>query len=272
MSKIKKQIIWSLLMSCLALIVTVSSTYAWFTVNRQVSTGRVSARAAEEDLKLLLCGTENGEFSETTAVITQVNVQAMDKLMPVSTADLKSFCELLYTDGQEVNRYSLVEREENLYHGRIYIRPTTVNLQTGGRMALYFDQTEAAGGKLMTDVEGALSTAGRLGLSFQTAQREGYIFYLTPPGADEKPVVVSYDETNGFREVGDPAVSVNTYEIQVRDTEVVLPEKPLAILELDKPCALDIYFYLEGCDVDCTEEISGDSIDLHMAFYGVLVE
>jgi hypothetical protein len=41
-------------------------------------------------------------------------------------------------------------------------------------------------------------------------------------------------------------------------------------LELNQIYAVDIYFYLEGCDPDCSDSVSLDGADLHLAFYGVL--
>ena len=32
---------------------------------------------------------------------------------------------------------------------------------------------------------------------------------------------------------------------------------------------VDIYFYLEGCDPDCSDDISYQGVELHLAFYGV---
>ena len=36
--------------------------------------------------------------------------------------------------------------------------------------------------------------------------------------------------------------------------------------------ARNMYFYLEGCDPDCSDSVSYDEADLHLAFYGVLSE
>ena len=45
---------------------------------------------------------------------------------------------------------------------------------------------------------------------------------------------------------------------------------PLGYLAIGRIYALDVYFYLEGCDPDCVDSISFDGSDLHLAFYGVL--
>ena len=45
---------------------------------------------------------------------------------------------------------------------------------------------------------------------------------------------------------------------------------PLLEMELGRVYQVDVYFYLEGCDPDCTESIAFDDGYLHLAFYGVL--
>lgn len=41
-------------------------------------------------------------------------------------------------------------------------------------------------------------------------------------------------------------------------------------MDLNQIYPVDIYFYLEGCDPDCSDDLSFDIADLHLAFYGVL--
>jgi hypothetical protein len=53
---------------------------------------------------------------------------------------------------------------------------------------------------------------------------------------------------------------------------IVLPEEPLFYMEMNCIYAVDIYFYLEGCDPDCSDSVSFNEADLRLAFYGVCVE
>ena len=41
-------------------------------------------------------------------------------------------------------------------------------------------------------------------------------------------------------------------------------------MQIGKIYSLDIYFYLEGCDPDCTDSVSFHTADLQLSFYGVL--
>ena len=81
------------------------------------------------------------------------------------------------------------------------------------------------------------------------------------------------DGTGGrIRQANDPAVSLDTYTIQNRGGETVLPDQPLIYLDLNREYPLDIYFYLEGCDPDCSGSVSYSGTDLHLAFYGILTD
>ena len=41
-------------------------------------------------------------------------------------------------------------------------------------------------------------------------------------------------------------------------------------MKLNQIYTLDVYFYLEGCDPDCSDGISQNMADIHLAFFGVL--
>ena len=67
--------------------------------------------------------------------------------------------------------------------------------------------------------------------------------------------------------VADPAMLTKDRAV---GTDGTVPEKPLLEMELGRVYQVDVYFYLEGCDPDCTESIAFDDGYLHLAFYGVL--
>ena len=53
---------------------------------------------------------------------------------------------------------------------------------------------------------------------------------------------------------------------------MTLPDKALLTMEFNRIYPVDIYFYLEGCDPDCSDALSFDVAELYLAFYGVLQE
>ena len=68
----------------------------------------------------------------------------------------------------------------------------------------------------------------------------------------------------------DPSVPVTDYTVTFSSDRITFPGKALYTMELNKIYTLDIYFYLEGCDPDCSDSVSFDSANLHLAFYGTV--
>ncbi|MBQ7625398.1 MAG: hypothetical protein IJS65_09020, partial [Clostridia bacterium] len=75
-------------------------------------------------------------------------------------------------------------------------------------------------------------------------------------------MVISYNGTP--RAVKDPAQNLSKYSYGSSGAT------PVAMLEPGKEYKMDVYFYLEGCDPDCSDSISFSEADLHLAFFGVL--
>ena len=40
-------------------------------------------------------------------------------------------------------------------------------------------------------------------------------------------------------------------------------------MNLNQIYPVDVYFYLEGCDSDCSDAITHNEADLYLAFYGI---
>ena len=265
---------------CAALAAITAATYAWFTTNKQVSTSTATARTGEADLELQISKTGGDRFTdETTVSIVQVNRTNREKLMPVSTADLVNFVYAPVTSDGDATVFQKVENESNYYHGRIYLRAVGNGFGTEDRLALYLDQSD---GILAENTDGMLLHAARLGLRFdndrslifclseeenpQGAQAYNKVVDGKRLGADQ---VLSY-QNGKIKAVADPSVSLSDYTVTFSDNSIQLANKPLLLMEWNKVYTLDIYFYLEGCDPDCSDSVSFDQADLHLAFYGVL--
>lgn len=278
--------IWGSAVTILLLMISLTAaTYAWFTVNRVVSTDKVDARSGTEELELQVSATGGSGFrGSEEAAIVQVNGTDRTALMPVSTADLKTFVYSPGTVNGNASSFRQVTGEQYYYHGRVYIRAKAQGQTNGSRMALYLDQSSDAGGNLAAAASGQLLNAARLGLTFDNGNP--VIFSLSDKGnvsSDQvRNTVIGGTKlgdnmvltgTGGtVRQAKDPSVSLNTCTIQMNGDNIVLPDKPLIYMELGKIYTLDIYFYLEGCDPDCSNSISYDGADLHLAFYGILDE
>lgn len=274
--------IWFLSVTTIAALLALSAaTYAWFTSNRQVSTNTASARTGEETLELQVSSSGGGSFrSEETATIRQVNSQSQDRLMPVSTADLVNFVYAPSTNGGMASSFKRVEKEEYLYHGRLYLRAEGTGWPSSARLKLYLDQSDG----VLGEASGTLLTASRLGMTFDGAASSAVILRLTenesPRGQQvyntviggqtlEKNQVLAWDGT-GVRAVGDPSRAITDYTVSFEHASITEPQRPLLEMELNRIYTVDVYFYLEGCDPDCSDSVSYQAADIHLAFYGVI--
>jgi len=259
-----------------------SATYAWFTSNTRVSTSRATARTSSDAVTLEISAAGGENFRAVDAApITQVNRTDAQNLMPVSTADLRTFFRCTLLDGSRTS-YQVVTEERDYYHGVVYLRAVVEGQSTGGRLALYLDESASGGGVLASASDGYLLNAARLGLTFNGGN--GKIFYLSARqnaasdqvrntylnGALVRDGMVLGGTAGNILAVNDPAAPLSAYTISTENGALRLPNEPLLYMELNTIYAVDVYFYLEGCDPDCSDAVSFDAADLHLAFYGIL--
>ena len=277
--------LWCTALSLVIILLVLSTaTYAWFTSNKVVTTDKASARSGEDTLELLI-GSSSGSFSEEhECKIVQVNETVATELMPVSTSDLKTFVYNPASTGENAEIFKIVEDEQYFYHGRVYLVAQSTGDMPGRKVNLYLDEDEEAGGPLVSANSGLLLNAARLGLTFDG--ENPVIFFLSDTSnaaTEQKRNTMVGGELLGDGQVlelrgdsvaavSDPAVPVSTHKIEMDDSSVTLPEKPLLEMELNHVYQVDIYFYLEGCDPDCSDSISFHEADLHLAFYGIPVD
>lgn len=262
-----------------------AATYAWFTSNDTVSTSRVEGRTGTADVSLQISSRGGDQFrGSDSAELVQINSADTNELLPVTTADLKSFLYNPMTMEGNATRFLPVEGEAGYYHGRIYLRAVAQGQLPGNKLALYLDESASAGGVLTQKDEGLLKNASRLGLTFGEGQQSPVIFYLSEENNASQDQVrntvlngVTVADGNVLTEqngvvtaVKDPAVSLKDYTINTDAASAGFPPKTLFVMELNRIYPVDVYFYLEGCDPDCSDSVSYDALDLHLAFFGVL--
>lgn len=275
MKKQKILTLWGLWIAvALTALALTSATFAWFTANREVGTARVSARTGTGSLELQISRTGGDAFSPEAGNEVPLKEQTTP-LMPVSTGDLKSFVYNPITQDGYAESFLPTQDESLYYHDTIYLRALGDGMAQDTKMALYLDNTEKP---IVESTEGELLTASRLGLTFDGASpvvislsdvNEG-VSNTRPGGVllgDGQ--VLSY--TSGtVTAVADPAISLADAQITAG---AAAGKTPVATLELNRIYAVDIYFYLEGCDPDCTSDKVGlDQAALNLAFYGLLAD
>ena len=258
------------------------ATYAWFTSNRAVSTSTATARTGEETLELQLSSYGGSSFRNAdSAAIQQVNQTEAQYLLPVSTADLQNFVYSPVTESGMAKVFQPVENESYYYHGRVYIRAAGSGWSDGSTMKLYLDQSDNLLGQ---KVSGDMLNAARLGLVFDSDYSSAVILKLSDSenaqsqqtyntvvngqtlGSNQ---VLSY-QNKTLQAVTDPSVASSQYTISFDNNSMQIPQNALLNMQFNKIYTVDIYFYIEGCDPDCSSQIQFSTSDLQIGFYGVL--
>lgn len=276
------KIAYSAVVSLALLAALSSATYAWFSSNSIVNTDYVTSHTATDEVELLVSTHGGGGFDgKKEAAIGQVNKTSTTQLMPVSTADLKNFVTSAGTvDNQAIHFYK-VENERYYYHGRIYLMAKADSSVEGRKLDLYLDGSEDNGGSFFKNAKGYILNAARLGLTFDGSKP--IIFRVTD---EENPrddrvsnTVLNGVPLNGkqvidssgtqMKAVTDPSVLLKDYLVGAggRNTD-----KPLLTMELNRIYEVDIFFYVEGCDPDCSDVAQKSEVNFHLSFYGILAE
>lgn len=267
--KLLKTALIAVIYALIILLALSISTYAWFTSNRTVGTSRVNASASQADISLYV-GSSADAVNESVCDIAHVNSYDLENLRPVSTADLSTFVYSVAGKG-----FSRVENEQYIYHGRVYIRAASTGASSYSRLALYF---ENAGELLKADEGSHLLNAARLGFTFDgsspvilnlstESNGEGNIINNTYLNGSATPM----EAGNVLTFSGDSVTAVTDPSIYIGDTVLGSggASTPFAYIDLNRTYAMDIYFYLEGCDPDCSDYVQKDGVSLQLYFSGV---
>lgn len=259
----------------IAMVLT-TATYAWFTANREVETDKVTAKTGSGKLELQI--SDKGAKGEKFTPRTDKKGNSLlalkpgnTNLMPVSTADLKTFVYCPVTENNQAKSFRKTPDESLYYHDTFYLRAVGTDLPDGSRLDLYLDDTETPIVKAPT---GELLTAARLGLVIEGSKP--IILTLSDVNKGEgntiiggtplkKGMVLTWKD-NAPVAVKDPAIPLAKAQVVSGSGSA-----PLATLKLKQVYRVDVYFYLEGCDPDCMSDVVGmDAASLNLAFFGML--
>lgn len=272
--------------------VLTTATYAWFTTNGKVETETVTARTGSADLELQISSKPEGDFSPETvkdADGKEYNGVALEPLgsrvlMPVSTADLKTFVYSPATaEGQATENTLTVPSQQELakivYHTTIYLRlRNNGTLSDNTTINLYLDDLGIQKTTEEAEAENRLLNAARLGLSINgsyfilrySEDGEGAESNTLLSGERLKPGQVLTLENGNVKAADIPAENQGLLsEFQYSDKNLT-PKPILKGMQPGTVYPLDIYFYLEGCDPDCEDAAQKQQAGLSLAFYAVL--
>ena len=272
--------------------VLTTATYAWFSANRKVETETVTARTGSADLELQLSKQPEGSFTSETITDTdgqEYNGVELDslgarELMPVSTADLKTFVYSPSTNEGEATENTLqllpdAQKAEIVYNCTIYLRLSdNGTLSDSATVNLYLDDLGIEKTEEEQAAESRLLNAARLGLAINgnflilrySEDAEGAESNTLLNGSRLQPgQVLSYE--NGNVTAADiPAENQGLLSEYQYSDENLTPKPILAGMEPGTIYPLDIYFYLEGCDPDCDDTAQKQQAGLRLAFYAAL--
>lgn len=270
---------------CLVIVaVLVAATYAWFTSNAAVNTNSVSVHSDESKLVVELGDAQANRWTQDGDVAFSSNSPSPLTLYPVSTFDLNGFAECTRTDdsGRAVH-FSQAEDGQHFYHGWIDIRANLVGsgaAKASGTVNLYLGDTLAPEG---ADPE--LLKATRVGLNLS---RNGEVLqsrYFTlddTPGTHRAehpataPSLAGYSNGMllGWRNgalacASDNAQNFSSYVMQGGEN-ATRPQNTLLSLDPGTTYRLDVYYYIEGTDLDSADYLYNDTGILHVNLFAVL--
>lgn len=260
-----------------------AATYAWFTTNAKVSTSRIEASTDRAELQLYVKAPGDSAFQSNVCELSFGAGQSM--LLPVSTADLQNFVYCPGTTSDNAERFEQLEElsEQNLMaYGTVDMRAELKGAPTGARVAVYLDQPEDFGLLAKkSEADSLLLNAARLGLALHGLEDTAHIFFLSDEHNEESQQVLN-TVVDGYLQDGDIVLwSDGSGNVSpVRDPAQPLSAcmlsdgtdsgEPLFYLEAGKDYAVDVFFYLEGCDQDCSDSVAYNTADLALAFYATL--
>lgn len=261
-----------------------AATYAWFSSNSVVKTDYATGRSGTDTVELQVSSLGGSSFQPVEqAEITQVNEMKNAQILPVSTADLSNFVYNAGTVDEAAVYFTKVENEKYYYHGRIYLRAAAEGHSENAKLKLYLDDAEESGGAFFRNMKGYMANAARLGLTFDGG--DAHILRVSEDTNPEQNRTVNTilngskledgqvidSSGSSLTAVADPSEAIAVYTVGAEGLTVD-SVKPLFTMNLNQIYEVDIYFYMEGCDPDCSDVTQLDELDFHLSFYGILTE
>jgi len=235
--------------------------------------------AAGSASSLLISDTYDGEYSYSTSLQPFVG-----RLEPVSTDKIQQGFQLVkeFKDGEEGQPKKIAyifkgAEKTEFYHTSLYLKSTGTNMKVYVKNIGYTDSSKSS----------PISTAIRVGLvtykpgNTDTVDGE-YIFAINTDQHIQNPeyntatgregYVLDSTKTDGTTVEFTPYTSENYVDVDSATGEVNLKTNsiPVANCESDNPVKVDVYIWLEGCDEDCTVELTATTLsEASIEFAGV---
>lgn len=274
------------ILSILAAVAALSAaTYAWFTSSRNVATNRIETSTGFSELTLYVKAPSDSAYSGNVCEL-QFNGGNNMFLLPVSTADLRNFVYCPETASDMAERFVRLTDSSNqdmFCYGAVDMRAELGgDAGSSARVAVYLDQSGESGMLAAKSGEDSLLlNAARLGIAVHGDPDTARIFYLSDEHNEDAQqvlntvvdgrlqpdgIVLMSDAGGNVTPVSDPALPLSACMLSDGDA----PGEPLFYLKPGVDYQIDVFFYLEGCDPDCSDSIEYNAADLGLAFYATL--
>lgn len=270
--KLKNKIRIGIFTIAVMFISITGTSFAWYIYNLEMKATNVKMSAGS-GTSILISNYEDKNFSSAIAM-----KDFNSSLTPVSTDNILNGFQKVEGFKKENNQLwanMFSDAEDNEFCVR------TLYLKTNSdKTDVYLSDLLAAN----KDDDNPLSTALRVGFVFYDGDKmEQYIF---EPDQDHNPQAKFNTFNASIGQVLDSSkkdgstVDLKTfssknyasYDISTGEVTIEAESKKLITLENSKTVRVDIYFWLEGCDEDCYNNLVGKSLEtLSMRFVGVNV-
>ena len=282
--QLKTRLTSSMIAVFLLIFASLAATYAWYIYNTSRHTTNVKM-AAGTGVNLQISNTYDGDYSSATVL-----AKFPGQLVPVSTNRISGGFQkvTLFKNGGEGQAPLVTDtftggQTSDYYHTKLFLRTT------GGTTDIYLSDI----GYEDSDEENPISSAIRVGLVVhqpgENQQPEAeYIFAIS----DKKNPQAQYNTDDG--EEGHELDSTRTDGTTVPFTpytsdaycnynkstgEVTLKQNSQKICTVSgdgegkagRSVEVEVYIWLEGCDEDCTSNLSGTTLqNLALSFAGIV--
>lgn len=275
-----KQIAISIWMIFLLVVSLSATTYAWFSSNARVQTTKVYSQTAQDTVELWIGQTPDSLVLGNAGVdLGFVGTSDGKNLMPVSTANLTTFVSNSVTTEGVATHFT--DADEGLYyHTRLYLQAKATSPLNGSRLALYLDESGEEG-PLFRNTSKELLRTLRLGFLFEGSEPIILQVDSTKEGNQStqgatmingqllgEGMVIGKQGEELFA-VPDPSQNLQSYLFA--SSPIGENTKPLIQMEWNQIYPVDVYIYMEGCDLDCTDTLMQQELDFYLAFFGLVV-
>lgn len=282
--QLKTRLTSSMIAVFLLLFASLAATYAWYIYNTSRHTTNVKM-AAGTGVNLQISNTYDGDYSSATVL-----AKFPGQLVPVSTNRISGGFQkvTLFKNGGEGQAPLVTDtftggQTSDYYHTKLFLRTT------GGTTDIYLSDI----GYEDSDEENPISSAIRVGLVVhqpgENQQSEAeYIFaisdkknpqaqYNTDDG--EEGHVLDSTRTDGTTVPFTPYTSDAYCNYNKSTGEVTLKQNSQKICTVSgdgegkagRSVEVEVYIWLEGCDEDCTSNLSGTTLqNLALSFAGIV--